>query len=283
MASIKEISSNKIFGGYQKVFSHLSLEVNCEMKFSVFLPPQVESGGKAPVLYWLSGLTCTEQNFITKAGAQRHAAEKGLIIVGPDTSPRGCNIEGEDDTYDFGSGAGFYVDATQDKWKKNYRMYSYVTKELPEIIGANFPVIPDKASIFGHSMGGHGALICFLKNSGKYRSVSALAPICNPTTIGWGIKALSGYLGEENKELWKEYDATELAKKYKGPPSEILIDVGKADEFWANLTPDRLVASCVENKVPIVLRQHEGYDHSYYFIASFIEDHISHHAKYLNA
>jgi len=282
MTSIKEVSSNKVFGGYQKVFSHLSLEVNCEMKFSVFLPPKVEDGTKAPVLYYLSGLTCTEQNFITKGGAQKYAAEKGLIIVGPDTSPRGCNIEGEDDSYDFGSGAGFYVDATVDKWKKNYRMYSYVTKELPEIINANFPVIPDKASIFGHSMGGHGALTIFLKNPGKYRSVSAFAPICNPTQVSWGIKCLGGYLGD-NKELWKVYDATELAKTYKGPPTEILIDVGKADEFINNLKPERLVASCAESKTPIVLRLQEGYDHSYYFISSFMEDHINHHAKYLNA
>lgn len=251
------------------------------MKFGVYLPPQAEQK-KCPVLYWLSGLTCTEQNFITKAGAQRTAAEKGIIIVAPDTSPRGVNIEGEDDSYDFGSGAGFYVDATECKWKTNYRMYSYITKELTELINRNFPTVPDRMSIFGHSMGGHGALVCAMKNPGKYQSVSAYAPISNPMKAPWGIKAFSGYLGDD-KSKWEEYDATELAKKYNGPPLNILIDQGKADNFFieGQLLPDNLMNACAESKIPIACRMQDGYDHSYYFIATFIEEHINHHAQFL--
>ncbi|XP_033760240.1 S-formylglutathione hydrolase-like isoform X1 [Pecten maximus] len=280
--ALTEVSSNKMFGGWQKVFSHESSELKCVMKFGVFIPAQAENK-KVPVLYWLSGLTCTEQNFVTKAGSQKYAAEHGLIIVAPDTSPRGCNIEGEDDAYDFGSGAGFYVNATQDKWKTNYRMYAYVTEELPAVITSNFAAIPDKMSIFGHSMGGHGALICALKNPGKYKSVSAFAPICNPMNCPWGQKAFSGYLGE-NKDDWKAYDATELVKQYNGPPLEIHIDQGKADNFLpaGQLLPDNFVAACAEAKMPVVLRMQEGYDHSYYFMATFMEDHLKHHAKILN-
>ncbi|KAL4219960.1 hypothetical protein ACF0H5_020371 [Mactra antiquata] len=281
MAKITEESCNKMFKGFQKVFSHESSELKCTMKFGVFIPSEAEDK-KVPVLYWLSGLTCTEQNFVTKAGAQRVAAEKGLIIVAPDTSPRNVNIEGEDESYDFGSGAGFYVDATEEKWKTNYRMYSYVTKELPEIINSNFNTIPDKMSIFGHSMGGHGALICAMKNPGKYQSVSAFAPISNPVKAPWGIKAFGGYLGSDQSK-WLEYDATELAKKYNGPPLNILVDQGSADNFYiqGQLLPDNLVAGCAANNVPIVLRIQDGYDHSYFFIATFVEEHINHHAKYL--
>ncbi|XP_035693147.1 S-formylglutathione hydrolase-like [Branchiostoma floridae] len=281
--AVSEVSCNKMFGGFQKVFSHESTQLKCKMNFGVYLPPQAESG-KCPVLYWLSGLTCTEQNFVTKACAQRAAAKHGIIIIAPDTSPRGCNIEGEEDGWDFGTGAGFYVNATEDKWKTNYRMYSYVTEELPSVVNSSFPVDSDRQSIFGHSMGGHGALICYLKNPGKYRSVSAFAPICNPINCPWGQKAFSGYLGS-NKDTWKEYDASELVKKYQGPPVDILIDQGKADNFLpaGQLLPDNFVAACKESKVPVVLRMQEGYDHSYYFMASFMDDHIKHHAKHLKA
>ncbi|KAK3868642.1 hypothetical protein Pcinc_025984 [Petrolisthes cinctipes] len=282
MTSITEESTNKVFGGWQKVFSHQSKELGCKMKFGVYVPPQSDSG-PVPVVYWLSGLTCTEQNFITKAGSQSHAAKHGFLVVAPDTSPRGCNIEGEDDSYDFGSGAGFYIDATEEKWKTNYRMYSYVTKELPAVIAANFKVQADNNAIMGHSMGGHGALICALKNPGMYKSVSAFAPICNPTCCPWGIKGFTGYLGEGNKNVWKEYDACELLKKYNGPPLEILVDQGKGDNFLADgqLLPDNLVGACAKAGVPVVMRMQEDYDHSYYFISTFMGDHFDHHAKFL--
>jgi S-formylglutathione hydrolase len=219
------VSSSGSFGGKQEVWSHESKELKCQMNFSVYIPPKVKdnSGIKVPVLYWLSGLTCTEQNFIIKSGFQRYASEEGIIVVGPDTSPRGVNIESEDDNYDFGSGAGFYVDSTQDKWKTHYRMYSYVTKELPKIIDENFPVIKGCQSIFGHSMGGHGSLICALKNPGFYKSVSVFAPISNPVVGKWGQKCLTGYLGN-NKKDWEEWDATLLVKKYKGPPLNLIVE-----------------------------------------------------------
>ncbi len=264
------------------VYEHSSEMLSCNMKFAVFLPSKSETA-KVPVLYYLSGLTCTEQNFITKAGAQRYAEEYGIALVAPDTSPRGCNIEGEEDSWDFGTGAGFYVNATQEKWKKNYKMYSYVTKELPGIIGSTFPVLSDRVGITGHSMGGHGALICALKNPGQYKSVSAFAPICNPMNCPWGQKAFTGYLGT-NKEEWKNWDACELVKSYKGPPfSYIMIDQGKADDFLKReLLPENFVEACREAKMQVVLRLQEGYDHSYYFIASFMGDHIKHHASVLN-
>ncbi|KAG8235423.1 hypothetical protein J437_LFUL017391 [Ladona fulva] len=277
-----EVSSNRCFGGYQKVFSHESKELKCKMNFAVYLPPQAENDGeKLPVVYWLSGLTCTEQNFIQKAGAQRYASELGIIIVCPDTSPRGCNIPGEDDSWDFGTGAGFYVDATADPWKKNYRMFSYVTEELPNLIEDSFPVDPNRKSIMGHSMGGHGALICALKTKGKYCSVSAFSPICHPTACPWGKKAFSGYLGGgDGDKSWEEWDATCLVAKYNGPPLEILIHQFLKEN---QLLPEKLVAACTQGKVPVVLHMSEGYDHSYYFIASFIGQHLEHHAKYLKA
>ncbi|XP_029186882.2 S-formylglutathione hydrolase-like [Acropora millepora] len=279
---LEEVSSAKCFGGSQKVFKHHSSELKCDMKFGVYVPP-ISAAQKVPVLYWLSGLTCTEQNFITKAGAQRTAAEQGIMIVAPDTSPRSCGIEGEDDSYDFGSGAGFYVDATEENWKTNYRMFSYVTKELPALIASNFPVLPEKQSVFGHSMGGHGALICFLKNPGLYKSVSAFSPICNPVQCPWGQKALTGYLGSD-KETWKEYDATELVKNYDGPIPDILIDQGTDDQFYpSQLLPENFVEACRSKNVPVTLRMQEGYDHSYYFISSFVEDHVKHHARHLKA
>lgn len=221
--ALQQVSCNKIFGGYQKVFSHPSKELACDMKFAIYLPPESETR-KVPVLYWLSGLTCTEENFVIKAGAQRYAAEHNICIVCPDTSPRNVNLPGEDDSYDFGSGAGFYLNATQDPWKKHYNMYNYLTKELIALISENFPVVPGKQSICGHSMGGHGALICALRNPGLYSSVSAFAPISNPINAPWGQKAFQGYLGTAESGQWKEWDATELAAVYNGVPMELLID-----------------------------------------------------------
>ncbi|XP_047741497.1 S-formylglutathione hydrolase isoform X2 [Hyalella azteca] len=282
--SLKLESTAKCFGGSQNVYSHESTELKCNMKFAVFVPPQ-HAEDAVPVVYWLSGLTCTEQNFITKAGAQQHAALHGLLIVCPDTSPRDCKIEGEDADYDFGTGAGFYVDATAEPWKTNYRMYSYVTQELPVLIAANFNIIPGKTGIMGHSMGGHGALVCALKKTGQYQSVSAFAPICHPSVSPWGIKAFKGYLGP-NEDTWQEYDACALVKKYSGPPLQILIDQGTEDNFYTQkqLLPEDLVRASQESRgVSVVLRMQQEYDHSYYFIATFIASHLEHHAKYLKA
>ncbi|XP_012146110.1 S-formylglutathione hydrolase [Megachile rotundata] len=282
---ITEVSSNKIFGGWQKVYSHESHELGCKMNFGIFLPPQVEEG-PVPVIYWLSGLTCTEANFVQKAGAQKYASEHGVVLVAPDTSPRNLNIPGEDDDWDFGTGAGFYVDATKEPWNKNYRMYSYVAKELPALINAKFPVLPNKQSIMGHSMGGHGALICALKNPGLYKTVSAFAPISNPIQCPWGKKAFSGYLGGTDTNVaWKDWDATELTKKYNGPPLDILVDQGKEDKFLKDgqLLPENLLTVATDAGLSLFLRFQEGYDHSYFFIATFIEDHIKHHVKYLKS
>lgn len=275
-------SSVKCFGGSVKVFTHESNETKTTMTFGVILPPKAEANEKCPVLYYLSGLTCTEQNFITKAGGQRLAAELGMIIVCPDTSPRGCKIEGEEDGWDFGTGAGFYLDATEEKWKNNYNMFSYLTKELPQVINANFPT-NGKQSITGHSMGGHGAIVCALKVPGLYRSISAFAPICNPINCPWGVKAFTGYLGD-NKDSWKGYDSCELAKVYDGPKIEILSDQGNEDGFLKQnqLMPDSLVEAVSGNKnISLVSRMQDGYDHSYYFISTFVEDHLRFHAKHL--
>ncbi|CAN7993370.1 unnamed protein product [Ixodes hexagonus] len=280
MEALTLVSSNKCFGGLQKVYSHFSTTLKCTMKFAIYLPPKSEVA-PVPLLYWLSGLTCTEQNFIQKAGAQKYASELSLAIVCPDTSPRGCNIDGEEDSWDLGTGAGFYVDATQGKWKENYQMYSYVTKELPSLM-KNFPVDTKRQGIFGHSMGGHGALICALKNPGVYKSVSAFAPICNPVDCPWGKKAFSNYLGDDRK-AWEEHDATCLVQKYKGPPLMLLVDQGKEDSFLKDqqLLPERLLEAGQKNGVGVTLRMQEGYDHSYFFIATFIEDHLKHHAAAL--
>ena len=277
------VEENKCFGGWQKIYQHQSDVLKCKMKFAIYLPPQAESS-KVAVIYYLSGLCCTEQNFILKSGVQRYAAEHGVAIICPDTSPRDCNIEGEDDSYDFGTGAGFYVDATEEKWKSNYNMFSYVTRELPSVIEANFTSVdPSLKSIFGHSMGGHGALVCFLKNPGQYLSVSAFAPICNPMNCPWGDKAFTGYLGPD-RDTWKEWDATELVKTYKAPlVSYILIDQGLEDKFLhqKQLLPEAFIESCRSNNVPVVLRKQDGYDHGYYFIATFVGDHVKHHADIL--
>lgn len=250
------------------------------MQFTIFLPEQSDHV-KCPAIFWLSGLTCNEDNFITKAGAQRAAARNGIVLICPDTSPRELNIEGQDDSYDFGSGAGFYLNATKAPWSDNYQMYDYITKELFDLVGSSFPVDTARVSIMGHSMGGHGALICYLKNPSKYRSVSAFAPICNPMECTWGVKAFSGYLGNDMEE-WRKYDACELLKDFKGEGNEILIDQGTADAFLEQnqLLPERFEEICKLKQIPLTLRMQKGYDHSYFFIASFIDDHIEHHLKY---
>ena len=274
------VSRSKCFGGVQGVYSHESRETACLMRFGVFLPPQAEAQA-VPVLYWLSGLTCTEENFIVKAGAQRVAAELGLAIVVPDTSPRGLKIPGEADNYDFGLGAGFYVDAVQAPWSSGYRMYSYVARELPGLVESEFPVDPARTGIFGHSMGGHGALTIALKNPGTYKSVSAFAPICSTMRCPWGEKALTGYLGSD-RALWPDYDASALVESrgWKGPT--LLVDQGTSDQFLeSQLKPALLREACRRAGVSLDLRLQEGYDHSYFFIASFIEDHLRFHARNL--
>ncbi len=279
-ASINLLSENRCFDGTVGFYSHQSQICNSEMRFSIYQPPQA-SIQSVPVLYFLSGLTCTEENFTFKAGAQRFAAQYGLMLVVPDTSPRNTGIEGENEDWDFGSGASFYVDATLAPWKANYQMYSYIVKELPAIIAENFPVRADKQGIFGHSMGGHGALVCALRNQEQYKSVSALAPIVAPLRSPWVDKAFTKYLGA-NKEAWKEYDASELVltANYQRP---ILIDQGAADQYLNQLQPHLFEQACKAVNQPLTLRFHPGYDHSYYFIATFIEDHIRHHAAILCA
>jgi S-formylglutathione hydrolase len=278
--TVTAVSQNKSFGGVQATYTHDSAVARCAMRFGVFLPPQAQAG-RVPVLYWLSGLTCTEENFIVKAGAQRVAAELGVAIVVPDTSPRGLNLPGEAASYDFGLGAGFYVDATQDPWARNYRMYSYVSDELPKVVAANFPIDPSRTGIFGHSMGGHGALTIALRNPATYKSVSAFAPICSPIRCPWGEKALTGYLGTD-RARWRAYDTTALVEDlgWKGPP--LLIDQGTKDPFLdEQLKPGLLKQACAQRNVQLDLRMREGYDHSYFFIATFIEDHLRFHARLL--
>jgi len=275
------VSSNKSFGGWHKRYRHRSSSLGCDMVFAVYLPPQAEQpGARLPVLYWLSGLTCTDENFMQKAGAQRLAAELGLAIVAPDTSPRGPDVPGDPDgAWDFGLGAGFYLNATREPWARHYRMYDYVVQELPALIEANFPV-DERRAISGHSMGGHGALICALKNPGRYRSVSAFAPISNPSNCPWGEKAFSRYLGED-RSLWREWDASLLLAEAK-EKLPILVDQGDRDDFLANqLKPEALQAAAKAAGHPLTLRMQPGYDHSYYFIASFIDDHLRHHAAAL--
>ncbi|KAI9121339.1 hypothetical protein K1719_008372 [Acacia pycnantha] len=276
-----EISSSKMFGGYNKRFKHFSPTLGCSMTFHIYFPPSPSPSHKFPVLYWLAGLTCSDENFIIKSGAQRAASSEGIALIAPDTSPRGLNVEGEADSWDFGVGAGFYVNATQDKWK-NWRMYDYVVKELPELLTDNFPQLDtSNASIFGHSMGGHGALTIYLKNLNKYKSVSAFAPIANPINCAWGQKAFTNYLGG-NKSEWEDYDATCLIKKFNDVRATILIDQGEDDKFLKDqLLPHKFEEACRNANVPLLLRFQHGYDHSYYFIATFIDDHIRHHAQAL--
>ncbi|WP_421867701.1 S-formylglutathione hydrolase [Motiliproteus sp.] len=276
--SIENLSCNKSFGGWNKQYSHDSSALNCRMRFAIYLPPKVASGERVPVLYWLSGLTCTDENFMHKAGAQRIAAELGLAIVAPDTSPRGDEVA-NDEGYDLGQGAGFYVNATEAPWNRHYRMYDYITDELPKLIEANFPVT-DQRAISGHSMGGHGALMIALRNPERYRSVSAFSPISNPLNCPWGQKALSAYLGSD-QAAWRDYDASVLMRQSEAKiPARV--DQGDDDEFLAEqLKPETLEAAANANDYPLELHRHPGYDHSYFFIASFIEAHLRFHAGHL--
>eukprot|EP00877_Chromochloris_zofingiensis_P000252 jgi/Chrzof1/10227/Cz04g33100.t1 len=282
MAAPEQIASSKMFGGYNRRYKHHSESCGCDMTFSIFFPQGADAAGtKLPILYYLSGLTCTDENVMQKSGVQRDAAAHGIAFIAPDTSPRGIGVEGESDSWDFGIGAGFYLNATQEKWR-NWRMYDYITKELPELLGKHFQNLDvGKASITGHSMGGHGALTIALKNPGVYKSVSAFSPIVNPSQVPWGIKAFSNYLGED-RELWKQYDACELVKQYKGPKLPTLVDTGTADPFLQEqLKPERFEAACKEAGFEADIRMQDGYDHSYYFVASFMPDHVAFHAKAL--
>jgi len=273
--NLERLEHRACFGGWQDVYRHDSAVLGCAMNFAVYLPPQAETE-RLPVLYWLSGLTCTEQNFIAKAGAQRYAAEHGVIVVAPDTSPRGADVA-DDPAYDLGQGAGFYLDATEQPWATHYRMHDYVVDELPALIEANFPA-SDARGISGHSMGGHGALTIALRNPGRYRSVSAFAPIVAPAQVPWGEKAFTAYLGSD-RTAWARYDATELLKT-AAERLPLLVDQGEADEFLAaQLKPELLREACAKANHPLTLRLHPGYDHSYYFVASFIGEHIAWHAR----
>lgn len=274
------ISAQKCYGGTQSVYRHPSDETGSLMRFGVFLPPQA-AHGPVPVVYFLAGLTCTEENFMVKAGAQRVAAELGIALIAPDTSPRGLGYAGEDESYDFGTGAGFYVDATEAPWRQGYRMYSYIAHELPALVARHLPIDPARAGIFGHSMGGHGALTIALKHPDRFRSVSAFAPIVSPLRCPWGEKALTGYLGTD-RTTWRDYDATALiaARGWSGPP--ILVDQGTADPFLEReLKPDLLRTACETASVALDLRMQDGYDHSYFFIATFMADHLRHHDRNL--
>ena len=277
---MQKIESIKESAGFLNRYTHRSETCNCEMTFSVYLPPQAATQ-KVPALYWLSGLTCTDDNVRTKAGAQRYAAEHGIALVFPDTSPRGNDVADEPDRYDLGKGAGFYVNATQAPWSAHYQMYEYVTRELPDLLEANLPLLAGVKSVSGHSMGGHGALICALKKPSAYKSVSAFSPICNPLNGDWGKGCFSAYLGD-NTESWKEYDATELVSA-GARVTDILIDQGTADEFYEQkqLLPESFVQVCKIAGQSLNLRMQDGYDHSYHFIASFIGEHIAYHAKAL--
>jgi len=280
--SLEQISANKMFGGTQLKFKHSSSVLGCDMMFSVYLPPTAKAHGKVPVIYWLSGLTCTDDNFVQKAGAQQFAAEMGVAIVCPDTSPRGEGVpDDENKAYDFGLGAGFYVNATQEPWARHYQMYDYITAELPRVLEhSELPLDTANCSIMGHSMGGHGALSIALKNPGIYKAVSAFSPICSPINCPWGEKALGGYLGND-KAQWEQYDTVALIAKAQ-EKLHILVDQGQDDNFLINqLKPELLQAACQSAKHPLTLRMHAGYDHSYFFISTFIADHIAHHADAL--
>ena len=276
---MKQIESIKEFGGWLNRYQHASASCHCTMTFSVYLPP-LAATEKVPAVYWLSGLTCTDDNVRTKAGAQRYAAELGLALIFPDTSPRGDDVPDEPAHYDLGKGAGFYINATQAPWSTHYQMYDYVTAELPALIEANLPVLPGVKSISGHSMGGHGALICALKEQNAYRSVSAFSPICHPLKSPWGKGCFNAYLGDD-QEQWKAYDATELVLAGEKPIAA-LIDQGTNDEFLAEqLFPQDLQAAYAARSGSLTLRMQDGYDHSYHFIATFIGEHLAYHAKAL--
>ena len=280
--TVEQIGSNHSFAGQQLRFKHQSAVLNCEMTFSIYLPPQAEQG-PVPVLYWLSGLTCTDENFVQKAGAQQHAAEHGIAIVCPDTSPRGEGVADDPEgAYDMGLGAGFYVNATEEPWAKHYQMYSYIVEELPTLINTEFPVDPTKASISGHSMGGHGALSIALNNPGQFKSVSAFSPICSPLNCPWGDKTLGNYLGS-NRDSWAQYDTVALV----GQATEhlpVLVDQGEADNFLEEqLKTPLLIEAAKQAGYPMDIRLQPDYDHSYFFIATFIGEHIRFHARALEA
>lgn len=276
--NIENLSCNKSFAGWHKQYSHYSQVLNCAMRFAIYLPPQAANGQKVPVLYWLSGLTCTDENFMQKAGAHRVAAELGIAIVAPDTSPRGDDVA-DDESYDLGQGAGFFVNATQAPWSRHYHMYDYVVHELPQLVESTFPVNEQRA-IAGHSMGGHGALVAALRNPQRYCSVSAFSPISNPLNSPWGKKAFAAYLGKDTHS-WRDYDAS-LLMSAATQPVPALVDQGEADDFLTEqLQPERLEAAAAASAYPLQLRRHDGYDHSYYFIASFIEEHLRFHADRL--
>lgn len=277
---METLSEHASFGGRVGYYEHDSSVNACRMRFAVYAPPQA-SAGPVPVLTYLAGLTCNEETFMIKAGAQQLAAELGLMLVAPDTSPRGCNLPGEDDDWDFGSGAGFYIDATQAPWSKHYRMESYVVRELPNLLASEFPADLSRQGIFGHSMGGHGALTLGLKYPEQYRSISAFAPIAAPTRCPWGHKAFSNYLGDDRTE-WERHDASELARKLENASAHtpILVDQGLADGFLEEqLYPEALEEACRTSGLPLTLRRHEGYDHGYFFISTFMADHLRHHAS----
>ena len=279
---LQTLSEHRCFGGVQRFFQHESREIGLPMRFAVYLPPQTEHG-KVPALLYLAGLTCNEETFMVKAGAQRLAAELGIALIAPDTSPRGANAPGESDSWDFGVGAGFYLDATEAPWSKHWRMESYLIAELLPLLGAQLPIDPQRLGLFGHSMGGHGALTLALRHPGAFKSLSALAPICAPTQCPWGHKAFTGYLGADSTR-WGEHDATVLMQNQPVAPypAGILVDQGLADKFLAEqLHPHLFEAACSAIGQPLSLRRHAGYDHGYYFIQSVMADHLAHHAKSL--
>jgi S-formylglutathione hydrolase len=279
-SALELVSEHACFGGVQRYYQHVSSTIGLPMRFSVFLPPQAVQGPVPGVVY-LAGLTCNEETFMAKAGAQRVAAELGMALIAPDTSPRGAGIAGEADAWDFGVGAGFYLDATQAPWATHYRMESYVLDELLPLVGQHLPVDSGRLGLFGHSMGGHGALTLALRHPDRFRSLSAFAPICAPTQCPWGHKALAGYLGED-RAAWAAHDASALMALRSTPlyPQGILVDQGLADKFLeVQLHPHVFEAACAQAGQPLTLRRHAGYDHGYYFISSFMEDHLRHHAK----
>ncbi|MBT8106681.1 MAG: S-formylglutathione hydrolase [Gammaproteobacteria bacterium] len=282
---IETLSETNCFGGRIGFYRHASAVNNCDMRFSVFVPPQA-AGRRVPVLTFLSGLTCTEENFMVKSGAQRAAAELGLVLVSPDTSPRGDDVPDDpDQDYDFGLAAGFYLNATQEPWARHYRMYDYITQELTPIICEHFPADAERHGLTGHSMGGHGALTIGLRNPDMFRSLSAFAPICTTLHSPWGQKALGYYLGAD-QSAWADYDACEVARRsgHVTKYDRILVDQGADDPFLREqLQPERLEAACAESGLPLDLRMHEGYDHGYYFISTFIEEHLGFHAERLSA
>lgn len=281
--TLQLLSSHACFGGEQRFYRHTSREIGLPMQFSVYLPPQALAGAQCPALLYLAGLTCTEETFMVKAGAQQLAAELGLILIAPDTSPRGANLPGEQDAWDFGVGAGFYLDATQQPWARHWRMESYLLNELLPLATSALPIDAAGLGIFGHSMGGHGALTLALRHPGRFKSLSAFAPICAPTRCPWGEKAFTGYLGAE-RATWDAHDAARLMQGQRTAPypAGILIDQGLADKFLAEqLHPELLESACAAIGQPLTLRRHAGYDHGYYFIQTFVEDHLRHHAGQL--